>query len=263
MMKTTNIPIPYFQINREYEILNRSKLAQEQFPNVEGFLELVDGDSLEKAERTLQTYSRETKFELVMKTFHSPFTLFEVRLSWDMDDTCEIICIEKSSENEKLSLQIDRLRARLQNTDFELLDKKNELEAALHQINELSGPFISLTNDTALIPLFGDLTEDKMTLISKKILDNAHNKDQERLYFDFTGVAEITKEGFKELQQVFKTLWYMGQIEAIIIGITPQQAVMLNNLDAEYHLKFVSTLKDAIKELYTHNKTGVDPEFHK
>jgi rsbT co-antagonist protein RsbR len=95
-----------------------------------------------------------------------------------------------------------------------------------------------------------------MVLISQKILGNAHQKHQEQLYFDFTGVGEITKDGFKQLQQLFKTLWYMGQIEAIIIGITPQQAVVLNKLDTEYNLKFVSTLKEAIKELYTKAEHG-------
>ncbi|WP_349409224.1 hypothetical protein [Pseudalkalibacillus sp. SCS-8] len=258
MVKTTNIPVPYFQINKDYEIITRSKHTEEQFPQVDNFLELVDGDSMVKAERNLGKKHGTAVFELVMKTFQNPFSLYEVHVSWNLDRSAEIVCVEKSTANEKLFNQIDRLRGRLENTNFELLEKKNELEAAMHKINELSGPFISLTDDTALVPLFGDLTEEKMMLISKKILDNAHHKNQDRLYFDFTGVSEINEDGFKELQQLFKTLWYMGEIEAIIIGISPQQAVTLNNLDTEYHLKFVSTLKEALKGLYT-KKTGVDP----
>ncbi|MGM7703609.1 STAS domain-containing protein [Pseudalkalibacillus sp. Hm43] len=263
MANVINLPIPYFQISKDYEIRTRSHLAEKLFPNVDGFLELVDGDSMEKAQKYLQFKSDDTEFELVMKTFQNPFSLFEIRMSWNTDSTCEIICLEKNSHNEKLSRQIDRLRSRLQNTNFELLDKKNELESALHRINELSGPFISLTDDAALIPLFGDLTDEKMELITQNILDNAHRRNQERLYFDFTGVGDITKKGFKELQQLFKTLWYMGQIEAIIIGITPQQAVVLNHLDTEYHLRFVSTLKDAISDLVKHTKTGAGSRYRR
>ncbi|MCF6139358.1 STAS domain-containing protein [Pseudalkalibacillus berkeleyi] len=250
MSHVTNIPVPYFQINHDYKILARSKVADELFPLVAGFLELVDGDSMTKATKYLRIKSGTSQFELVMQTTTNPFSLFEVHLSWNMDHTCEIVCINKDDQSNQLFKQVDRLHSRLENTNYELLEKKNELEYAMQKINELSGPIISLTEKVALVPLFGELTDEKMHYIAEKILRIAHEKNQERLYFDFTGVGEVTQEGVDELQGLFKTLWYMGQIEAIIIGITPKQAVVLNHLDTQYPLKFVSTLKDAIKDLY-------------
>lgn len=250
MSRVNNIPVPYFQINHDYEILVRSSLADELFPDVAGFFELVDADSVTKAEKCLRISGGTSQFELVMQSKVNPFSLFEVHLSWNMDHTCEIVCINKDDQSNKLFGQIERLHSRLENTNYELLEKKNKLEHAMARINELSGPIISLTDKFALVPLFGDLTDEKMHYISEKILHIAHEKNQERLYFDFTSVGDVTQEGVNELQGLFKTLWYMGQIEAIIIGITPKQAVNLNHLDTQYPLKFVSTLKDAIKDLY-------------
>ncbi|MGP4081913.1 hypothetical protein ACTWQL_18615 [Pseudalkalibacillus sp. R45] len=256
MIKTINIPILYFQLNRDYEIIRRSKVAVSQFPDVEGFLELIDGDSVVKAKRYLDSKNGDIEIELVMKTFQSPYSLFQVRVSWNMDHTAEVVCLEKTGENDRLFTQIDRLRNRLEDTNYELLEKKDDLEKAMKRVNELSGPFISLTDSSALVPLFGDLTAEKVETISDKILTNAHNKNQDSLYFDFTGVGEIKKEGFEGLQRLFKTLWYMGEIEAIIIGISPQQAIVMNQLDTEYHLTFVSTLKEALKSLNNKTKTG-------
>ncbi|WP_431804341.1 hypothetical protein [Halobacillus andaensis] len=50
------------------------------------------------------------------------------------------------------------------------VEEKEKLEEAIEQNNRLSAPFIELTKDTALVPLFGDLTSDKMQAVEDYLL---------------------------------------------------------------------------------------------
>ncbi|MBM7604268.1 hypothetical protein JOC75_002241 [Metabacillus crassostreae] len=75
------IPMNYFLLNTELTIIEYSDLAIETFGVGTCFLDLIDRESKDKAERILT--SNETKTtELVMKTFSSPYSLFKVKINW-------------------------------------------------------------------------------------------------------------------------------------------------------------------------------------
>lgn len=55
MSMLKSAPVPYFTVDRNFKILNRSKLAMTTFAPVDNFLDVVDTFSKEKAKKYLRT----------------------------------------------------------------------------------------------------------------------------------------------------------------------------------------------------------------
>ncbi len=140
------------------------------------------------------------------------------------------------------------LQNRLSSTDFELFEKKEELEKAFMEIDKLSGPFITLSAEVALIPMFGDITPRKINAIKENTLKSAYKHDLDTMLFDFTGAGSITREGLQQMESLFTALSYMGGIEAVIVGVKPEHAKQMNALNADEEFSFLSTLQEAMKK---------------
>ncbi|EIT87419.1 hypothetical protein A374_00555 [Fictibacillus macauensis ZFHKF-1] len=242
------LPVPYIKVNEALEVLYYSEKAAQLFHIPYNFLHLADEENERKLRGFLALSRDDRPLEISLQTKESPFELFDLYVTWDHYVHGHIICIRKEDTNAKLEQMVQQLQHRLLTTDFELFEKKEELEKAFYAIDQLSGPFIMLSGGVALIPLFGDITDRKINAIKEQTLKRAYEHELETALFDFTAVGTITLEGLLQLDQLFRALRYMGGIAAVIVGVKPIHAQQLHNLDSAVSFTTLSTLKDALQK---------------
>ncbi|WP_053218394.1 STAS domain-containing protein [Virgibacillus senegalensis] len=251
MEQAEYLPLPYFKINKNLDILSMSDKAKQLFMIGDGFLSLVDEESMEKARSNIYPEIVDNNVELNLKTKNNPSAAYEVNIHWNSEDG-HIICFEAPEKTEKITDQLQKLRDRLNSTDFELLAKKEELEDAIERVNKLSGPVIPLDEDVALVPFFGDLPPEKLDIIKTDILRFIYDSSIDYLLFDFTAVGNISREGINSLEELMNTIHLMGQ-EIVLCGVKPKHAQAINNLRRFLKAKTVTSLSQAIHHYFGGN----------
>lgn len=184
-------------------------------------------------------------FELNMKTKNNPSTMFEIYVRW-VNQNVQILCYSIEEKMEGFLKRLKNLRDRLSETDFSLLKKKEELEKAFLKIEELSGPFISLNESLAIVPLFGNLTSEKVHAIESGILNSTYHTERDVIVFDFTAVGEMTETGCLKIQQLFQSLQLIGP-KVVISGIKPKQTMEINRHNWLQASSFVPSISEALK----------------
>lgn len=242
------LPVPYLQINLEGELTGWSREATDIFGLLDGLTisELVDEDSHGKLNEFIFAKAA-TDVEVNMKTAEQPLALFSLRVKWDGNGTGHLIALPADKGNEELVSRLISLQSRLRNTDFELFEKKEQLEEAINRLNQLSGPFIPISDKLALVPLFGDLTAEKMDAITANIIHSAYQGSYDKILFDFNGTGTITDSGTQKLHNLFQTLTYMTDPTITIIGINPSQAKQLHQHGQSWPAQFQSTLRKVLE----------------
>jgi rsbT co-antagonist protein RsbR len=225
-MKRVNhtFPLPYFTINKNFIIQSYSEEAEKIFSQVENLLHVFDEESVPKIKKWVVTEIQKLTLETHLKPFDShenPVTC-NLHVSWQNDLYAEILIIMKDDQLVKVSKTMDQLRSRLNDTNFALLEEKEKLEEAIQHGNRLSAPFISLSYDTALVPLFGKITVEKMYAIECQLLQSSQDEEIDRILFDFTAVGEMEQEGTQVLKKIMTSLFYMG-VKVVIVGLQPKQ----------------------------------------
>lgn len=240
------LPIPFVTIDRKFYILEYTPEANELLDLNPSFLESVDKDSHDKVIKWVNPDAGKVNIEINMEKGSEVF-LIDLYVHWKNDLQAEVIMMPKYEENNHVSGMLEKLQKRLNDTNFELLEEKDKLEAAVDQNNRLSAPYIGLTTDTALIPLFGDLDERKLFAIKEQVLQEVHHYNHDRVLFDFTGVGAFNSEALHLLRDIFTSLLYMGK-EVVIIGVKPDQARKLNEMSIQMNLQYMHSLQKAIEK---------------
>jgi rsbT co-antagonist protein RsbR len=252
------LPLAFLKADRNGKIISYSTIARETFDLSGGHLKgIIDEESIEK----LIQYSWEpgldpVKLELNMKTRETPLCLFEVHIQWDSEGHANMLFVPKDSSNEGLMDKLMQLQQRLASTDFELLEKKEELEEVLIRLNQLSGPFIPLSETLCLIPLFGDITADKINVISESCLKAVFAGEYDEILFDLTAVGEIEGKGIEKFTQLIKTLNFMTGSIIKLIGIKPNLAEVLNNYKLDEWVQIDQSLKQVLNVYFKRNERG-------
>ncbi|SIT91124.1 STAS domain-containing protein [Edaphobacillus lindanitolerans] len=248
------LPLPYLRVDREGKITGSSALAQERFDLSKGHINsIIDEESIKKLSQFRWVSGLDSvKFELNMKTKDRALALFDVHLQWDLDDHANMILLPKDSANEKLTQKLMAIQHRLAETDFELLEKKEELEQVLRRLDELSGPFIPLSGELCMIPLFGDITADKINTISESCLQSVFKGNYEIILFDLTAVGEVRTDGVEKFIQLVKTLSFMTGNVIKLIGIKPDLAKVLNHYHLEQWVEFNHSLEQELRVYLNH-----------
>ncbi|SEJ79830.1 rsbT co-antagonist protein RsbR [Bhargavaea ginsengi] len=248
---TLPLPLPYLKVNRDGRIVAYSALAEDHFDLSSGHIRtLVDEESINKLDRiSSEAGLSPVKMELNMKTNENPLGLFDVHLQWDSENQAGMIFLPKDSSNEELIQKLADIQNRLSSSDFELLEKKEELENVLKRMDRLSGPFIPLSDTLCLIPLFGDITADKINTISESCLQSVFSGSYEMVLFDLTAVGEVHADGIGTFIQLVKTLKFMTGNVIKLIGIKPNLAKELNRHDLDQWVQFNHSLKEELTYL--------------
>ncbi|QKS71312.1 STAS domain-containing protein [Paenalkalicoccus suaedae] len=243
-------PLPLFKVNTELVIMERSDEAVRLFPHVETLERLVDRESREKFILEMSATNKESQFEINVTTKKKPLELFTVFTKW-VDSSCYCLFVPQSKGYERVESQLVALQQRLHETNFELFEKKEELSDLMGRANELSGPYIELSDRVALVPIFGDVSEAKVEAIRYNLLTKAYADQPDRMLIDFTSVGRIANEGVQALKEMVLTLQQMG-IEVIILGLHPQHARKLQSHIKELQVEFDRSTKTAIKKWLLH-----------
>ncbi|WP_239589433.1 STAS domain-containing protein [Metabacillus crassostreae] len=157
-----------------------------------------------------------------------------------------MFCIEQDQRIQELIDAVDKHRLRLAETNFELLEKKEQLELSLTLISELSAPYISITNRIVLVPLFGHLTKELIDHNSLRILQQINNSEIERILFDFHGIGNVATEGILALRNLLTEISLMGVLP-YIIGLHPDHAKLIHKSGIKTDSYFMKNLNDAIR----------------
>ncbi|MCD5325212.1 MULTISPECIES: STAS domain-containing protein [Pontibacillus] len=247
LMRQVNnhFPVPSLTINKKYTILEYTQEASEMFHLTPSLWEIIEEASHKKVKDWIVPTLPKVKVEVNVITASKQVELVDLYVKWANDLQAEIMIIPKEGQNQHVSKMLDRLQNRLNETNFELLEEKEKLEDAIHQNNLLSAPFIQLTSEISLIPLFGDISEEKLFTIKDQVLLKAHTHETDCLLFDFTAVGEMHQDGVSVLKDIFTSLLYMGK-KIVIVGIKPSQAQRLHHLQIRFNLSFVTSLQEAL-----------------
>lgn len=240
------LPQPYFLIDRDFKILGYSNKSTEVFVIGNSFLELIDWESRSKAERLLGKPYKRADGELIMKTKESPYALVDISINWEGNEG-HVICMEKDHRLAELESIVEKHRLRLAETNLELLEKKEQVEKTLFEIKNLSCPFIKLTKNAALLPLFGNLDAELISQNEGRVIQKAQDGGYDEILFDFNGVGELTHEGVESFISLIKELQIMG-LHPSIIGIKPNHALYLNRTNSKLDVPFLNSLSKAFKK---------------
>jgi rsbT co-antagonist protein RsbR len=242
------LPVPYVKINKDGIIIGKSSVAIELFgEHIETIHDCFDEESHNKLMKYMMPFKGEKSFEGNVKGKDNPFILCDTHITWE-DEIAHVVFIPTSSNVKVLEEKLSDLRMRLASTDFELFEKKEALEDAMKRLDELSGPFIPISEKMAFVPLFGDITESKMITVTGNALKAAYEGQFEEILFDLSAIGEIDESGVRKLSELFRMLHYMNGKPAKIIGVKPKHARQLHSFDVDWPVYFESSLKDFLLE---------------
>lgn len=240
-----HLPIPYFEIDEELNILAHSDKSVETFNKQTNFLDLVDLESKEKALIFLVSTPLQEEIELVLQTANSPYSLFNCSIHWNKG-VGYLVCIEQTEKTKELENKVEKLCKRLAETNFELLEQKEQLEDSFKRILELSANFIKLSDSVGLVPLTGELNPELIDENHLSLTTTAHEGNYTIMFFDFSGVGNLTAEGVKSFSQLIQSLNVVGVI-CYVIGMKPDHAVYLKNKNINKNTYFMRNLDEIVQ----------------
>lgn len=240
-----DLPLPAFRLNEKLSVVNCSEEALRLFGKVSSFLEIVDEASANKARKMLASGMAVEKFELNVIAQPSKLILADVFAKWDSQFSLSVILVPKDDELAGIVQQLAQLRSRLNETDYDLFLEKERTADLLQQVQELSAPCIQLDSMRLLIPVFGELSREKVEAVSARLLENIYQVNAETTIMDFTAITKITGQGLTSLESLLQTISVMGT-ESIICGVKPSHAKKLHHLQSLVSVKFASSLQEVI-----------------
>lgn len=92
-----------------------------------------------------------------------------------------------------------------------------------HIINKLSSPIISLNKHIALLPLIGNIDEDRAAFMLENTLELCSSKNVRRLLIDLSGVVMVNTMVAHQIFQLIDALALIG-VDTTLSGIRPEIA---------------------------------------
>ncbi|MED1203362.1 STAS domain-containing protein [Heyndrickxia acidicola] len=239
-------PYPYFEITPSFDVVGCSIAADLLFGQLSNFRDIVNEGSMKKAESLLKDVHHSKEVELVLKTVQAPFALFNCSVTWEKE-TGHLVCIQQDQRIKNLEGLVQKHHERLATTNFELLEKKEEVEKAYSKIKELSIPYITLTDRSALIPIYGELDHSLLKERSEELMSRVYESECDKIFFDFNAVSTVTERGISSFTKLVQMLTLMGN-QIFIISIKPEHAVYINNYELEDKIIYESNLREVLKK---------------
>ncbi|MCA1053672.1 STAS domain-containing protein [Rossellomorea aquimaris] len=138
----------------------------------------------------------------------------------------------------------DKAMLRFMELQNEVVER--QLQSQQQIIHELSSPLISLNEDTALVPLIGNIDPERAKLILENTLHQCVQKEVSYLFIDLSGVVMIDTMVAHQLFQLIDALELIG-VKPILSGLRPEIAQTAVQLGLNFNkLTITSTLDKAI-----------------
>ncbi|WP_230135252.1 STAS domain-containing protein, partial [Peribacillus frigoritolerans] len=123
------------------------------------------------------------------------------------------------------------------------------MKAQQATIDELSTPIISLKDNTALLPLIGDIDTTRGMSLLENTLQKCAEKNVTRLFIDLSGVHSIDSGSAHQLSQLIESLHLIG-IQTTLSGLRPEIAMTAVKLQLPFDkVTIKSTLAQAISTI--------------
>ncbi|MEI2470865.1 STAS domain-containing protein [Peribacillus frigoritolerans] len=123
------------------------------------------------------------------------------------------------------------------------------MKAQQATIDELSTPIISLKDNTALLPLIGDIDTTRGMSLLENTLQKCAEKNVTRLFIDLSGVHSIDSGSAQQLSQLIESLHLIG-IQTTLSGLRPEIAMTAVKLQLPFDkVTIKSTLAQAISTI--------------
>ncbi|PLS18800.1 RsbT co-antagonist protein RsbRB [Bacillus sp. M6-12] len=127
---------------------------------------------------------------------------------------------------------------------------QRQLEAQQEMIRELSAPVISLNQNTALLPLIGDIDTARAKFLLENTLHQCAKKNINHLFIDLSGVVVIDTMVAQQIFQMIEGLNLLG-VHSTLSGLRPEIAQTAVQLGLSFdNVSVTSTLEKAINQLF-------------
>ncbi|WP_368505118.1 GAF domain-containing protein [Alkalihalophilus sp. As8PL] len=123
-----------------------------------------------------------------------------------------------------------------------------DLDDSYQQILKLSAPIVPLLQGVAILPLIGEISEERGDYISTMIIKEAHKLQLNHLIIDLSGITNVEREFFYLLNLV-DAMKLLG-IEALFTGMRPDLArkAIKDNQRLD-HVSFFGNLQQALSHV--------------
>ncbi|WP_444684232.1 STAS domain-containing protein [Alkalicoccus luteus] len=237
------IPLPLFKLNKQLAVLEMHDPSRFFSKKPAYFDALADEGSLKKCRYLFEASIERSELNVVTDT---GIRLFELFIS-KIEEGWSVLLVPASNNYLQVADKLEKLQSRLTETNFELFEKSESLSKAVKRSNKLSGPFIELTENLGIVPLFGDLSSEKLEAIQANVLSRTYLAQPERLLIDFTGVGIIDRSSVGKLRDFLLILEQLG-ISTVVIGLHPAHARTILPYRRELNFEVERSAKEAVRQ---------------
>lgn len=119
------------------------------------------------------------------------------------------------------------------------------IKAAQKAFNEVSFPVVALSNKVAVLPLIGELNEERTACLLETILEKCTALGVVRLIVDLSGVPHVDTIAANQLFKLNQALNLIG-VSSVLTGMRPELVVPIINSQIDFsQIEIKSTLKEA------------------
>lgn len=132
---------------------------------------------------------------------------------------------------------------------YDVTDKINlnvDIETAKKEIEDLSIPIISLDSETMVVPLVGQMDENRAFLLVDKLSEQLYKTEVENVIIDVTGLYLEPHMTIEWMQNLRNTIKLLGA-DLTVSGVSPKMAFYLNKaMNDMANIEFYSSLQVAL-----------------
>ncbi|MGV2622439.1 UNVERIFIED_CONTAM: PAS domain S-box protein [Halobacillus marinus] len=131
-------------------------------------------------------------------------------------------------------------------------ESEKKQEDMLQEINELSATIVPIMSNIAILPLTGNICEDKAGMILEIIPEKVKDQALKYLIIDFSGVYRLDDVVIDSLFKIIHVLSLLG-VQAVLTGLRPEMAIEATKLGINLSdVPTLASVKDALVYLGIH-----------
>ncbi|PPA70701.1 STAS domain-containing protein [Jeotgalibacillus proteolyticus] len=126
---------------------------------------------------------------------------------------------------------------------------QESIEKSQSSVLEYSVPVVGLSNDVAILPLIGELDDERARILKEVALHKCLELRNSTLILDLSGVPMVDTMVANELSQVIDSLKLIG-VKTVLTGLRPEIAQAVIEIGIKFEgMTIKKNLKSAIEEL--------------
>lgn len=175
-------------------------------------------------------------------------TLWDFLYNYDLLSSSEINRMSFFNLEKSVNVLIDQFLTYffISYTKFkdEILENQRKL------VENLSVPIIPINRETCILPLIGNIDEQRIHTIKNKVLDEIENQHLQKLIMDLSGVAYMDQESIRNLVEILEGISMMGCVTTIT-GLRAEivKGLISSGIGLNHLADFKGTLQLALNDV--------------